>query len=53
MSSAAEDRREAERKAGEEEAKALEQEYELTHPNGPYPPVVIEKKGPSNLGSLP
>jgi hypothetical protein len=44
LSSAPGDKREAEKKAGEEEAKALEQEYKQTHPNGPYPPVVIEKK---------
>jgi hypothetical protein len=47
------DRREAEKKAGEEEAKALEQEYHQTHPNGPYPPVIIEKKDVSKEGSLP
>ncbi|MDG7006910.1 MAG: hypothetical protein JRN06_01550 [Nitrososphaerota archaeon] len=33
------------KKAGDEEARALEQEYKETHPNGPYPPVESRRIG--------
>lgn len=33
------------KKVGEEAARAFEQEYRETHPNGPYPPVEVKPKG--------
>ena len=44
MSSSRSEYMEDERRKGDAEAKALEEEYRETHPNGSFPPVVIEKK---------